>query len=225
MGQEIQKSWLCLNQGSSRPPLFKVAGCRVLLSLLGAVSIGSFAADSDTLNTQLDNARTAMAEMDLLAQACIESRQLTDSQTADSCLVFNQALDGELLTSYLQNCRDARAWREDYISSPETGSLDQLETDTALQLMVDIERLCGEGALLKRTRYVAPAYQQTTSIPSGIAGDLEALRQESLTSVERSQLRQSLQQQQQRQQQEIQRQFDRLELELIRQQNQPGNPR
>ena len=188
-------------------------------------------AAEDSIQAQLDAARSIMQQLDELAAACVNPNQQATATPETPCLNFSNALNGEMLASYISHCRSIKTWRDEFVSS-QSANQTNTDTDTSLSLMIDSEFLCGDDALTKRTDYIGIAYQQINgtnrSDPANVAAtntELQALRQQMLISRERQRLMNSFQQQQQRQRLETQRQFDRQELELIRQQTVPLNQR
>lgn len=189
--------------------------------ILLAGSWSSLMAAENPIDAALASSRQAMQQLDQSAGECLASLQQSSVAESESCVLFNQRLNGELLENYINGCREARSWRDEFVSrqidSPEPSS----NSEETLQLMVEVEFLCGEEALLNRTEFVATAYQTLTinRIPSSRSQqDLSSLRQELMIDRERDRLMDSFQQLQLRQRQETQRQIDRQELELIRQQ-------
>ena len=173
-----------------------------------------------------------MEQLDQFAVACVNSVQQSPPLQTEPCLAFNEALNGELLTTYIYACREVKSWRDQYVSSQINSPEPDPDANETLELMIEIEFLCGEDALLKRTEFIAIAYQQLSNpssiglaIPNGVNQDIKEFRQDLLITRERARLTNSFQQLQLRQRQETQRQIDRQELELIRQQNVPVNRR
>ncbi|MBL4819399.1 MAG: hypothetical protein JKY98_00200 [Gammaproteobacteria bacterium] len=194
--------------------------------VLPSILINTNAAEL-SLHDHLELARDALATLDSLADACLK----TDPVTLESpCARFSEALNGEILNQYLTNCRAAKTWREQFVASQVENPLLNvpIDADENLSSMINIEFLCGEDALLKRAGSVAIAYGQTlqsSGLSSSSVGSLNRqlneMRQHELITRERNRLFENMQQQQLQQKQETQRQFQNLELEIIRQENSP----
>jgi hypothetical protein len=201
----------------------------VMASLLIFSSLHQISAAENQVALQLTAARTVMQQLDQFAGACVDTEQQSSAQDAP-CREFLEALNGEVLKSYIDNCRSTKAWRDEFVSSQSNTSAPPIDANESLELMIEVEYLCGEDALLKRTEFIALAYQQlnnTNRLEFPQAGDttreLQEFRQDLLISRERNRLMNSFQQQQLKRQQETQRQIDRQELEFIRQQTDPLN--
>jgi len=213
-------------------------------SILKSVVIGLFifipmhqvSAAENQIALQLSNTRTVMQQLDQFAGLCIDSEQLasTSQNTSQNtpCQEFRAALNGEFLETYIDNCRAIKNWRDQFVSSQSDNAAPAVDANESLELMIEAEFLCGEDALLKRTEFIALAYQQLNNtnrpglpLAGGTSQQLREFRQDLLISRERERLMNTFQQQQLRQQQETQRQIDRQELEFIRQQNTPQNRR
>ncbi len=179
------------------------------------------------LEEQLGEVRNALAQLDQLAKTCLDDAALQSSTTATtSCAEFSAALDGDLLLNYLQHCNELATWRDDFIETYQQNQLSETESTSSLRILVQMQLLCGENALAQRTTYVAPAYARLNSAPfpgrsndrAGNANDrLDTIQQQYLIERERLRLRDSRDAVQQRQSVETQRQFDQLQLELLRQ--------
>jgi len=200
-----------------------------LALLLVFSPLHEISAAENQIALQLSDNRTIMQQLDQIAEACVASEQQSSADDT-RCREFREALNGELLESYINNCQAIKTWRDQFVSSQAGASLPPVDASESLALMIDAEFLCGERALLNRTGFIELAYQQlniTNSLGVPRAGltskELGEFRQELLISRERERLMNSFQQQQLRQRQETQRQIDQQELELIRQQNTPLN--
>ena len=181
---------------------------------------------------QLSNTRTVMQQLDQFAGLCIDSEQPASTSQNTPCQEFREALNGEFLETYIDNCRAIKNWRDQFVISQSDNGAPTVDANESLELMIEAEFLCGEDALLKRTEFIALAYQQLNNtnrpglpLAGGTSQQLREFRQDLLISRERERLMNTFQQQQLRQQQETQRQIDRQELEFIRQQNNPLNRR
>ena len=208
----------------------------VAIALLVFIPMHKVSAAENQIALQLSNTRTVMQQLDQIAGLCIDSEQPASSSQNTSqnmpCEEFREALNGEALETYIDNCRTIKTWRDQFVSSQSDNAAPVVDTDESLELMIAAEFLCGEDALLKRTEFIALAYQQLNNtnrpglpLVGGTSRQLREFRQDLLISRERERLMDTFQQQQLRQQQETQRQIDRQELEFIRQQNIPQNRR
>ncbi|MBT8148158.1 MAG: hypothetical protein KJN90_14965 [Gammaproteobacteria bacterium] len=187
---------------------------------------------SQTSDLQLDNnlteAREALRQLDELANNCLE-----ESDRSEPCAVFLQAVDGDLLDGYLENCAAAKSWREELVAEQaQNPSVSPTQSDALLRRLIDVEYLCGENSLSRATENVFPAYQLTRSrqlngapIARSLQYQLNSARQNALLNQQRDSLFQDLSSQSERNRRQIQRQSDRLEIELIRQQNNQLLPR
>ena len=200
-----------------------VAGLLVLLPAIGF---------SQTSEQQLENsllqAREALQELDELAADC-----LTESSGNVACPDFLRAVDGALLETYLDNCAIAKSWREQFVTEQvQDFAANSSRSETSLRHLIDVEYLCGENAVARATDNVLPAYRLTRTNPANgnslarsLQYQLDSARQNALIDQRSSNLSGGYSSQSERSRQQIQRQFDRLELELIRQQNNQLYPR
>ena len=226
MGQTFQEGRLCLNSMQSNLEPISFSRLQLLSGLLALCIFQQAVGAEAAIEEQLASTRAVVQELDRMAGNCLNSSEALSVNSA--CQDFNEALNGDMLASYIENCQQAKAWREEFVSNQSQSDKQVVDTGESLEKMVAIEYLCGEDALLKRTEFVALAYQRINNPGAAALSANEnnnrqyrELRQELLLSRERNQLLQTFQQQQQRQRSETQRQFDQRELELIRQQNNP----
>ena len=185
----------------------------LLSGCIAALTCGLLFAQN--LDDHVRAVKTLFQEMDDNAEACLNNSQA-------SCQNFLDTLDNRL-SRYKQHCSALRSWRDQLVD--ENGNTDgtaSIAPGTA-QLLIDVEYTCGEDALVKHTSHVLAAYEKTHSdnsagLPAVVA---DAHQRETLADYER--LRRSLLQdsnkQQQRLSNEIQLQWQRIELENLRQQN------
>ena len=177
-----------------------------------------------TLQSRIDAATQTLIDLDKLAQSCLESTEL-DSDGNQDCSSFLEAIDGPLLASYLDHCRNLKTWRDDYVGHSHSTGLAIEQDPTALQTLVGIEYACGENALQKRTKYVSEVFTLVASDSRlNQVSSANALRRiaefeyDTTSDNERRRLLQSIKLEQSRRLQETQNQFNKLETELIRQQ-------
>ncbi len=177
------------------------------------------------LNSQVDEAQQALAELDEKALTCTSSFNLNLGEAAALlCDEFMRAVDGELLATYLDSCSGLKAWRDSFIES-DLASDSQLDADEALAMMVAIEHSCGENALQKRTTYVVEAFNtlvkgtllNKTSTQS-FNLRISELEQQNRIDRERRALQEAIDSQREQRERATQNQFRSLENELIRQQ-------
>jgi hypothetical protein len=159
----------------------------------------------------------------------------SDENSQAVCDDFIKAIDGELMASYLEQCRTLKDWRDEYVDQAVTSDLDVDTENNAemLRRLVTIEFTCGENTLRSRTQFVFSAFNRlrSESAASGVSGPNTTLinrqisngRFNALENSERQRLQNALQNQQIRSLRESERQFNDLENELIRQQIQNSN--
>ncbi|MCP5348893.1 MAG: hypothetical protein R3F41_12380 [Gammaproteobacteria bacterium] len=194
-----------------------------ILSMLASVS------DAQTSDpppvASLEQARASLQQLDGMAADC-----MAQDRDPESCNPFRIAINGDLLDAYLENCRVAREWRDRFVTE-QVAAGDQRpatnDSQALLGYLVDIEYLCGENALVRATEFVVPAYRSLGRIDTaaGLEYRLDSWRQQQLQERERTRQKQAVSSQERRRQQQTTQQFERLELELIRQQTQPRYPR
>ena len=211
-----------------------VSTARNILACLGNLSLAALLilgapqvfAQTDTTEptASLQQIRATLQQLDALASACV-----TEPGDPEACEAFRQAVDGELLIAYLDNCEVAKRWRDDFVSSQVESSRSDAGDASGVLLghLVDIEYLCGEKALTRATESVVAAYSHVRSTGPSLSlqtqwsnWQQQRLREsESRRQIERlsSQLRHL--------QRHTDRQFEQLELELLRQQTSPPVPR
>jgi len=211
--------------------------CLAIPLIAGVLSSPAWAqVTEEELSDNLQRAQTILAELDRLAATCLQARKNVDN-TLDSeqaCQQFHTALNGETLAAYLESCAIARTWREAFVDSQVDNDTTGADGDQARQLsnLVNTEYLCGTDALTRRTEFVEQAYRLTASnrnaarsLANSLQYQIDSDRQSVLMERERSRLLQSLSSQRSRNLQQTRRQFDDLELELLRQQTSPVYPR
>jgi len=213
----------------------------VFCCCLSVGSPGSIAAENISLQQQIDTVSQLLVQLDALAESCLNSTQnqadpLAASEPAipaieeasSPCGQFLEAIDGATVNSYLQHCNTLKSWRDNYVSTTGGANIAQEHSADTLRLMVGVEYNCGESALLKRTNFVAKAFEaanQRNTLLQSLSSANAASRyrlgefalQNRLDDNRRSMLR-AVQQEYQRQLQQTRDQFNRLENELIRQQ-------
>ena len=180
-------------------------------------------AQEPSLDSSVEAAAAALTELDSKAQSCLNSLdQDTASEAQQRCDEFLQAVDGELLATYLTHCDTLKNWRDESVT--ETAGNDQNDTNS-LELLVGIEFACGENALQKRTQFVVDTFAllqedqiQERRANAAMSRRLAELEFQSISNQQRRLLQDSIQQQQLRSQLETQQQWNDVENELIRQQ-------
>ena len=166
------------------------------------------------LERHLTEARELIQELDSAAQQCV----LEDSQ--DSCKAFASTLDELFIPAYLQHCDAISEWRDQLLENREAGTeMLTAEQDLARQLL-DAEFTCGEDALAKRSQYVVTAFQKWQQEESGTALLAPHAARQSASNANNgsNSTSQALRSQQSRLTREIERQWQRVELQNIRQQ-------
>lgn len=198
----------------NRKPVSK--NLRLLFSMITTLTLAPVFAQSPELD-ELDDHVTAIKalfqQMDATAEGCLDD-------SGQSCQVFLDALDSHL-DQYQQHCQVLRDWRDQLVEE-NTATTAVPETGTARRL-IDVEYTCGEDALVKRTAFVLAAYEKTQSgnrtiLPAVVADANQQQTQNEYARLRRSLLRDSSAQRQ-RLDDEIQQQWQRIELENLREQN------
>ena len=230
MGQTLQESRVCLTMKNLRTTRTYRQRILAVVSLVLALAPSfSYLQPSDPqLENNLTEARGALQRLDVLAKNCLE-----ESDHRETCAVFLQAVDGDLLDGYLENCAAAKLWRDEFVAEQaQNSSVTATQSEVLLRRLIDVEYLCGENALSRVTENVLPAYQLTrarqlngTPVARSLQYQLNSARQNAMLNQKRDSLFQGLSSQSERNRQQIQRQSDRLEIELIRQQNNQLLPR
>ena len=172
----------------------------------------------------IDSSSEALIHLDVLANDCLTTLDsIENSQTA--CNKFIQAIDGELMANYLEQCRLLKSWRDQYVDQTVKADLgsDKNTNEEMLRRLIAIEYSCGENTLRDRTRFVFTAFNRlnassVTIDTSEINRQLSQRRFETLEQNERQGLQNSLQDQQDKSLRESTQQFNNLQNELIRQQ-------
>ncbi len=176
----------------------------------------------------IDSAAEALILLDVKASDCISALD-SGADPQAHCDDFIEAVDGEVLASYINQCRLLKNWRDDYVELTVATDLrsDGEENTEMLRRLVAIEYTCGENTLQARTEFVVAAFNRTRNNTGGSASVERQLSQgrfNALDDAERRRLRDAVQNQQRRSLRENERQFDALENELIRQQLPNTNP-
>ena len=161
------------------------------------------------LDARFDAIRDLFRELDSSAQACVEESD------ADSCKAFAEVLDDTFIPSYLGHCAVIRAWRDQVVEDAESGAAADDEPGLANRL-IGAEFSCGEDALAKRSHFAVAAFQKWQQENTHASQGTARYRQDG--SDRTSPVPQALQSQQSRLSREIDQQWQRVELENIRQQ-------
>ncbi len=217
---------LPINQSSTRAALFALA-----------VFYSSFLpAQEINFQNSIDTIAEALILLDVKARDCVAALD-ADSDPQLLCDDFMAAIDGELLAGYIEQCRELKGWRDDYVeqtvASSATGDAND---DEMLRRLVAVQYYCEEDTVLERTEFVALAFNRlrgsgsstlTGTDAASINRQLSQSRFNELDQNERQRLLDSMQNQQRRSALESERQFNDLENELLRQQirnsNRPPN--
>lgn len=205
---------------------------RVPLALFGLLALLPVTGYAQTTEQQLaDNlqqARDALLQLDELAGICLDT-----PAGLEACSEFRGAVDGALLATYLESCSVAKTWRDEFVTGQAQGAEPpSSSSESLLTFLVDIEYLCGANALARATENVLPAYRLTrsaraanSSLARSLQYQLDSDRQNTLIEQQRHNLSRGIVSPNTRARREIQRQFDQLEIELIRQQLNQSLPR
>lgn len=162
------------------------------------------------MDARIDAIRELFQELDSSAQQCVED------SAADSCRSFATTLDETFIPAYLDHCAEIRAWREQLVADVESGDAAIDEDQGLASSLIGAEFSCGEDALAKRTRFAVAAFQKWQRENSNTAQATARLQQPGNSRT--NPVPQSLQNQQSRLSREIDQQWQRVELENIRQQ-------
>jgi len=210
----------------ARTFLFALA---VVCSALPAFS----SAQISDFQKNIDSSNEALIALDVKASDCLTAMDSHENSQA-VCDDFIQAVDGELMANYLEQCRILKHWRDEYVNQTVAANLnsDTVNNEQMLRRLVSIEFTCGENTLRSRTQFVFSAFNRlrgesaanaiganTTFISRQISNN----RFNALENGERQRLQNALQNQQNRSLRESELQFNDLKNELIRQQIQNSN--
>lgn len=184
----------------------------LILSCLIPVSTVSAQANTTAseLATHIDAVKTLFQELDRAARNCVEGA------TEDSCHTFASTLDDAFIPAYLSHCKFISEWREQLVAREDSDELDNELNGDLARLLIDAEFTCGEDALAKRTEFTVLAFQTWQEAHADTS--LLAPQYDRNTSARSSPVPEALQSQQSRLNQEIDRQWQRVELDNIRQQ-------
>ncbi len=169
---------------------------------------------------RINAAESILQAVDEQARVCVE--QLAGSAGAEqpeACADLLASIDGETLAGYLDHCAALKQWRDAYVENPPAAGPDS-ERDRLR--LAGIERVCGEGALRRRTEFVVAAFETLEERRAARAGELSLRRR-----ISEFEFRSTLGDwrndldvagSNRRVRSETLRQFDQLEEELIRRQ-------
>jgi len=207
---------------SLQPARTSLLALALLYPALSSFSSSSSAQEID-FQKSIDSTSEALILLDVKASDCLAALEASeDAQTL--CDDFINAIDGELMANYLEQCRTLRDWRDGYVDRTVASELDSdsENNEEMLRRLVSIEFTCGENTLRSRTQFVFSAFNRLRSGSSASAATLDRQisndRFNALENSERQRLQNALRNQQNRSQRESERQFNDLENELIRQQ-------
>ncbi len=191
--------------------------------------------DAQEINFQdsIDSTAEALILLDVKASDCLSALD-AGADSHQLCVDFMAAIDGELMADYLDQCRELKDWRDDYVDQTIVSDIDAGNpgNEEMLRRLIAIEYSCGENTVIERTEFVAAAFNRLRSntAPTTTATDAAAIRRQlserrfnALEASERQRLLDALQNQQNRSEREIERQFNDLENELLRQQIRNSN--
>ena len=156
----------------------------------------------------------------LTERELIEIKGEADAYSLSNCHDFLEAVDGELVATYLVNCDALKIWRDDFVS---TQALSPSNVEKNLRIMTGIEFACGENALEKRAQSVTKAVEllqnnfQQNQLSTSINRTISEIQLRQLHNKERGSLESSILKQNQRVRIETDQQRKRLERELLRQ--------
>jgi len=203
----------------------------LVLALFCSAHSSFSSAQTSDFQKSIDSTSEALIALDVKAGDCLAALE-SDENSQPVCDDFINAVDGELMANYLEQCRTLKDYRDEYVDQAVTADLDSDTKNNAemLRRLVSIEFTCGENTLRSRTQFVFTAFNRLSSgsATSGtstawISRQLSEDRFSALENGERQRLQNALQNQQIRSLRESERQFNDLENELIRQQIQNSN--
>lgn len=180
----------------------------LLPALALALAAGALPArqeDPAAVEARVDAALGLLGELDGMAGACLD-------EGGTACAGFLAALDGALVGAYLEHCAALRAWRDGLADRRADGG-------GVLELMADVERACGEGAVSGRAPRAAAAFAALdgpAAADAALSRRLDALRQEMLAERERRRLLDAIDGQRAAREAAERRRWDRVENELSR---------
>lgn len=198
-----------------------------LAMLYPALSSFSFAQEID-FQKSIDSTSEALIALDIKARDCLAALD-SDRDSKAVCDDFINAIDGELMANYIEQCRTLKDWRDGYVNQTVAADLDSdgENNEEMLRRLVSIEFTCGENTLRSRTQFVFSAFNrlrnEASTSGASISRQISNDRFNALENSERQRLQNALQNQQNRSQRESERQFNDLENELIRQQIRNSN--
>jgi len=206
----------------NNPQSFAIRGLVGLIFAAFFISPAISLSQEVSPDDRVTSAAEILVELDNRAERCLDSLETTSPDEPNQvCDAFLEAIDGDILTSYLSHCEELKTWREGFITSSDTSST---STEENLQRLIGIEFTCGENALEKRTQYVFSAFnkiQQSETVirASNIsARSISELKFESTLNQNNRTLQNSILQQRLRLEIENQKLQNDIEKELIRQQ-------
>ena len=191
-----------------------------------------------TVNLQdyVQSSASGLATLERLSADCVTAVRAAQAgrgqSTNSGCVALSDALEAGLLVDYLSDCRVLTNWRNRFVFEnsadaesglPEVGIDSNVEdARELLQLMKDIERLCGDLALNFNASSFSAALPYTRAAAqadsAALSGTSLGNQQQQILRAQGNELQQRISGQDSRRTRETQRQFDALELELIRQQ-------
>lgn len=216
-------------------PTASLISARTALFALALLCPSLLSAQQLNLATHIDATAAALSQLDSKAGDCLLALDAgTDSKTP--CDDFMQAIDGALVADYLQRCKELKNWRDGYVERRVATDLDVDDGNSVemLQRLIAIEYNCAEDSLIAHTEFVSTAFNRlrgdTAVVSARANADAASLSRQlseqnlsALDESERLRLLDALRSQQNRSQRETERQFDDLELELLRQQIRSAN--
>ncbi|MBL4574036.1 MAG: hypothetical protein JKY86_13330 [Gammaproteobacteria bacterium] len=188
-------------------------------------------AQENDFQKSIDSSSEALINLDMKARDCLAALD-SDEDSAAACDDFLNAIDGKLMTNYLQQCRTLKNWRDEYVDQSMASSSNSTteHNEEMLKRLVSIEFTCGENSLRSRTQFVLNAFNRLRGGRAASGASTAAINRQisnnrfnALENGERQRLQNALQNQQIRSLKESERQFNDLENELIRQQIRNSN--
>jgi len=201
------------------------------LALFYASLFSLSSAQENDFQKSIDSSSEALINLDMKARDCLATLD-SDEDSAAACDDFLKAIDGKLMTNYLQQCRTLKNWRDEYVDQSMASSSNSTteHNEEMLKRLVSIEFTCGENTLRSRTQFVLSAFNRLQGGRAASGASTAAINRQisnsrfnALENGERQRLQNALQNQQIRSLKESERQFNDLENELIRQQIRNSN--
>lgn len=200
------------NRSNVRKPDLRLLTLSLALGILFQSEL--LLAQASEAPTSIDTHLTAIVELfseiDNKAEHCIDDDEL------QSCEAFIHSLDTEFIGTYLNHCQEVTGWVDQIVTRVMTDSDSAPGDEVTAQRLIEAEYTCGKDALRKRTSFVVEAFGKWQAINAGNENSGGVDRRASSYSSQG--VAEAVQSQNSRLNQEVNQQWQRIELENIRQQ-------